>query len=84
MNISSCILFIDVATAFATMLRRTIDSDISCDEEWLIFLKATGFCDQDIKAIYDSVCHFSTWDTDGLGNLLPPNDQSLSAELAKA
>ena len=45
--------------AFATLLRRIIFEFEEGDERWLGSLKAAGFSDDDVKAIYDHVCDHS-------------------------
>jgi len=63
-------LFLDVVTAFACMLRRSVFSIDDGDEFWLYQLKCAGFSDIDIKAIYDTVVSISSWDIDSRGNLI--------------
>ena len=47
------ILYMDVATAFATMLRRLVFDTEQGDEAWPAKLQANGFTDNDISQIYD-------------------------------
>ena len=49
------ILFLDVATAFAVMLRRILFDVESGDEAWLHSLHATGFSRDDISIIYNQI-----------------------------
>lgn len=53
--LSCAMLFLDVVTAFAKMLRRSVFSVEEGDERWLQQLKAAGFSDADVKAIFDAV-----------------------------
>ena len=59
-NQSGAVLFLDVSTAFASMLRRIVFVDWeSGDEQWLKQLQNAGFPDEEIRAIYDHICDFS-------------------------
>ena len=52
---SSAILFVDVTTAFAVLLRRIIFDPEENDEKWLFSFRAAGFNDEDIEYIYTTV-----------------------------
>ena len=52
-------LFLDVCSAFATMLRRIIFCHEDGDEAWLHKLASVGFSLEEIKAIYDDICAFA-------------------------
>jgi len=84
-NVSSGILFLDVVTAFACMLRRSIFPNEDGDEMWLKSLRNMGFSESDIKAIYETVSSLARWDIDAYGNLLSSHDGSdkLAQMLAK-
>jgi len=68
-NMSCGTLFLDVVTAFARMLRRSVFDISEGDEIWLKTLKECGFSDGDVSAIYDTVAALSSWDIDGEGDL---------------
>ena len=53
---SIAVLYIDVTTAFAVLLRRIIFDCDGGDEKWLSQLKDTGFPDEEVAFIYASVC----------------------------
>jgi len=55
LNMSCAIVFVDVVNAFASLLRRIVFDFDGGDEAWLHQLRATGFSDADITAIYDSI-----------------------------
>lgn len=57
---SVCLVFLDIATAFASLLRRIVHAIDSGDEEWLHKLWAAGFSEEDIQSIYRDVCR-SAW-----------------------
>ena len=52
---SGAILFFDVCSAFATLLRRIVFDIDQGDEHWLYKLSAAGFTQEDIDAIYEFV-----------------------------
>ena len=55
-NVSMCTLFIDIVTAFASLLRHIV-FDIDCgDEKWLQSLGRAGFSDIEIESIYRELC----------------------------
>jgi len=83
---TSCgILFLDVVTAFATMLRRSIFSIDDGDESWLKSLSNAGFSASDVKAIYDTVAELSKWCIDADGNVISDsvNYDNLSLKVAQ-
>jgi hypothetical protein len=55
-GLSSAVLFVDVSSAFATMLRRIVFQTDQGDESWLAGLKASGFSHQEISIIYEDIC----------------------------
>jgi len=46
---SCCVLFLDVSSAFASLLRRIIFAQSSSDESWLHQLKSAGYSEEDIN-----------------------------------
>ena len=54
-NTSGAIIFYDVCSAFATLLRRIVFDIDQGDEHWLNSLAKAGFAQEDITHIYDSV-----------------------------
>jgi hypothetical protein len=54
-RVSAGILFIDVASAFATMLRRIWFNTNQGDEQWIGSLRNNGFNEEEIKQIFDYV-----------------------------
>jgi hypothetical protein len=77
MNISSAILFLDVVTAFAMMLRRTVFDLDEGDEAWFHKLSSSGFSKEDILAIKETVCAIAPWEIDSNGNLIVCSDEHL-------
>ena len=57
-NSSGAIIFYDVCSAFATLLRRIVFDIDQGDEHWLRSLSKAGFTQDDITQIYDFVKHF--------------------------
>jgi len=54
-QMSCAILFLDVSSAFASLLRRIIFVDDTGDEAWLKQLKDNGYNHDDIKHIWDTI-----------------------------
>ena len=54
-NLSGAIIFYDVCSAFATLLRRIVFDIDQGDEHWLRSLSRAGFTQDDITQIYDFV-----------------------------
>ena len=52
---SCALIFMDIVTAFAVLLRRIIFDDFDNDEIWLRKLSAAGFSSDDIECIIDNV-----------------------------
>ena len=67
MGKSCVILFLDVVTAFASMLRQSIFALEEGDEVWIRFLLDCGYTDGDIHAILDTVRYYASWDIDSEG-----------------
>lgn len=61
-QMSCAILFLDVSSAFASLLRRIIFDDQSGDEAWLKQLKDAGYSNDDISHIWNSICSTSWHD----------------------
>ena len=81
---SFAILYADVVSAFARMLRRAVFDVSDGDEIWISHLRASGFCDTDIIAIRDMVAQLASWDIDCDGNIIAPDPNfSLTECLAK-
>lgn len=58
-------LFVDVKSAFATLLRRVLFNAEDGDEAWLAQLKDTGFTDAEISELYNGVgAHLMAHDVD--------------------
>ena len=55
-HLSAAFIFMDIVTAFAVLIRRIIFDDVDNDEMWLRKLRNSGFSEQDIDAIYSSIC----------------------------
>ena len=72
---NSCsVLFVDVVTAFATMLRRSAFDISEGDASWISSLQKSGFSESDIVDIRDTVAYYASWDIDKEGNIiLDPN-----------
>ena len=49
-------LFLDIVTAFASMVRRIVFDVDEGDEVWLNKLSAAGYNDEDIATIYKDIC----------------------------
>ena len=56
-NLSGAIIFYDVCSAFATLLRRIVFDIDQGDEHWLHSLSRAGFTQDDITQIDDFVKH---------------------------
>ena len=56
-------MFVDVVNAFASLLRRIVFSFDEGDEAWLSKLRATGFTNEDVSAIYESPISFDWEET---------------------
>ena len=63
-GVSCAVLFLDIVTAFATLLRRIVFDVCHSDERWLMQLRDSGFSQDEIKSIYECVCS-SLWSCDG-------------------
>ena len=63
LQLSCAILFVDVVNAFASLLRRIVFSFDEGDEAWLSKLRATGFTDEDVSALYESLISFDWEET---------------------
>ncbi len=48
---SGALIFVDVTSAFATLLRRIVFDIDQGDEHWLRKLSASGFTNEDIEAV---------------------------------
>ena len=62
--VSGAVLFLDVTTAFARMLRRSVFNIQDGDESWLRVLSNAGFSPADIVAIRDTVASLASWSVD--------------------
>ena len=83
-NLSCASLFLDVVTAFASMLRRSVFDITSGDETWLKALHDFGFSQADVSAVYDTVVYLSSWDVDANCNIINSrSDYSYAHKLAK-
>jgi len=84
-GLSCGILFLDVVTAFARMLRRSIFNICDGDEAFLCSLREAGFSDPDVRAIYETVASLARWDIDASGNIISCKDgmDDLSHKLAQ-
>ena len=49
---SGALIFVDVTSAFATLLRRIVVDINQGDEHWLRKLSASGFTNEDIEAVF--------------------------------
>jgi len=58
-NSSAGVLFLDVSSAFATLLRRIIFNTSDGDEAWLKQLHNSGFSCEDVSHIWNSVTNFN-------------------------
>ena len=84
--LSGGVLFLDVVTAFATMLRRTIFDVSEGDAKWISSLEKCGFSTSDITAIRDTVAYYVSWDIDSDGNIVADPDlgrSQISINVAK-
>ena len=63
---SAAILFVDLATAFASLLRRLCVPADAGDEQWLAALAAAGFSQDEVKCIYDDAASYAYWGRAGL------------------
>ena len=54
-KVSSALIFMDIVTAFAVLLRRILFDDFDNDETWLRKLSAAGFDKEDIECILANV-----------------------------
>ena len=63
---SAAILFVDLATAFASLLRRLCVPADAGDEQWLAALAAAGFSQDEVKRIYDEASSYAYWGRAGL------------------
>eukprot|EP00973_Karenia_brevis_P080311 11140099-Karenia_brevis.AAC.1 len=53
MCLSAALIFIDIITAFSSLVRYIVfDIDMN-DERWLRQLRAVGFTDEEIQSIYE-------------------------------
>ncbi len=50
------ILFLDIVTAFASMVRRIVFEVDEGDEAWLHKLSSAGFAHEEVQEIYTEVC----------------------------
>ena len=55
-NTCMSVLFIDIVAAFASLVREIIFDIEGGDEQWLRFLKDSGFSEEEIRSIYSGVC----------------------------
>ena len=63
---SAAIIFVDLATAFASLLRRLCVPTDAGDDQWLGALAAAGFSDNEVKHIYDEAASYAYWGRTGL------------------
>jgi hypothetical protein len=78
-------LYLDVVTALACMLRRCIFDVSDGDELWLKSLRSHGFSDEDVEAIFNSVKARASWEIDCEGNLMEGSlgDQNVSTKITE-
>ena len=62
----AAVLFVDLATAFASLKRRLCVPTDAGDESWLAALAAAGFAPADVKRIYDEAACGAYWERNGL------------------
>ena len=58
LKLSSSVIFFDVVSAFATLLRRIVFDVDQGDEAWLFKLREAGFPEQDISSIYEEISSY--------------------------
>ena len=58
-SVSCSVLFLDVVTAFATMLRRIVFNYEDGDEAWLASLHQAGFTHADIQFMYNGIRNYN-------------------------
>jgi len=73
-GLSFSALYVDVVSAFASMLRRAAFDVNEGDEVWISHLKAFGFDQVDIVAIRDTVAHLASWSIDSGGGIVASSD----------
>jgi len=74
MGLSFSVLYADVVSAFARMLRRAVFDVSEGDEIWIAQLRNAGFSDSDIHAIRDMVAFLAQWNVDADGNITSGQD----------
>ena len=80
-------LFLDVISAFASLLRCIVFDTEAADEAWLHKLTSHGFSQDDIDNIISSVKACSNWQVDNHGLIVPQEEgeqYDISLGLAKA
>eukprot|EP00972_Heterocapsa_arctica_P057257 8448443-Heterocapsa_arctica.AAC.1 len=63
---SAAILFVDLATAFASLERRLCVPADAGDERWLAALAAAGFSQDEVQRIHDEAASYAYWGRAGL------------------